>query len=378
MRLKSSLLSLLLLLVGVSSLRAAQGLELARFNPGLVQPQVYHSFEQGLLLVALEAKGTSRFSCAPNRYLVYQAQGETFTWFEGGNLLLSPDLTELVYLKIHTLDPVLPDQVPAWEAQAKGLVSQMQVGPVVLEEAAMSDGQRQCWQQPVRVSLAQGDPKPLPFLAANLCKKRWCSQLSYEGPRSLRLWVRLEPKQVHFVKLDLETGLAETLRSGPSFTKEDLVAVHAPREDLLKGKDLQNAQLPLAQGARLILRPEGGEVSLVLLRKSPDPQTAQARLKAASEALQAGAGEQALAQGRQAAWADPSNFEAKYFVLTALASAGETAQLFETLLEDFSAPEKDKACGQMHLDEAFKKLKQQALFLQQFKANCQTPAAAAR
>ena len=374
MRLKSFLLSLLVLWVGASNLKAAQGLELARFNPGYVQPQVYHSFEQGLLLVALEAKRTASFSCAPNRYLLYQAQGETLTWFEGGNLLLSPDLSHLVYLKIQTLDPVLPDRIPAWETQAKALVNQLQVGPLVLEEAAMNDGQRQCWQQPVWVSLAQGSQKPLPFLAANLCKKHWCSQLSFEGPQSLRLWVRLEPKLVHFVKLDLETGMADPLRFGPSFTKEDLVATHAPREDLLKGKEFQNVQLPLAQGARLIFRPEGGEVSLVLLRKSPDPQTAAARLQSAAEALKAAQVQSALDQGRQAAWLDPANFEAKYFVLSALAAAGETAQLFESLLEDFSAPEKEKACGKMHLDEAFKKLKQQTLFLQQFKANCQAPA----
>lgn len=368
---RAGLSLLLALLLGAPVLSAAEGLLLTRFDPEHQTAAAYHSFERGLLLLAFERRNPERFSCEGNRYFLYDAQSERMAWFEGGNLLVSGDFKRLVYLKTHVLEPVEPANLARWKAQAKSLSEQLQVSPPVLEAAASEQNGRLCWQQPVLVDLSDWSETPKPFLAENLCKKRWCSELYFESSDLLRFWARLAPKEVQLVRLDLNQGAHRILKRGEPFKQPELRQQHLARENLLAGKEIKNLQLPLVGGRRLILRQErGGSLSMTLLRQKGDGKLAKTRLEEAKKLRAQGQPQAAYTQARLSSWLNPVDFEPRYLQLQALAGYAGSGAVFDLLNEEFKGQHKNRACQRIHLDQAFKRLKKQPLFLDQFAAAC--------
>ncbi|MDT8447758.1 MAG: hypothetical protein RRB13_12785 [bacterium] len=350
---------------------ATQGMLLTQFDPELQTAAAYHTFERGLLLLAFERRNPDHFTCEGNRYFLYDAQNERMAWFEGGNLLVSGDFKRLVYLKTRRLEPVQPSAIKRFEAQAQRLVEELQVSPGVLQAAASEQDGRRCWQQPVLVPLGDLEEQPLPYLAENLCEKRWCSELYFEQPDQLRLWLRLSPKEVSMVRLDFTDGAHRILKKGAPFHQPELRQQHMARENLLAGKDIKNLQLPLAGGRRLILRQErGGRVSMTLLRKEGDGRLAKVRLKEAQDLLKQDHPRAAFTAARLSSWLNPVDTEARYLQLQALAAYEGTGAVFELMDQEFKGSEKDQICQRLHLDDRFKRLKQQPLFFDQFAQSC--------
>ena len=351
--------------------KATQGIELLQYNPNTQVAKVYHSFKEGFLLISLEAQGQDHFSCAPNKYVIYQTNPERLSQINGGNLRVSSDFQHLVYLKIHQLNNTEPAQLQQWDKAAKELVEQLQSTPAVFDASAMKDLKGQCWQEPVLVRTRDAQETPLHLIAANLCKTRWCSHISLTNEGTVKLWVWLEPQKLYLAELQ-KTGLPTLSRQSPPFTEPNIIQDSVPREDLLKEKDLKNKQIPLENGKRLVLKHHRGIVHITLLRKSPDIRLAATWFKMAQVSFQQGQFHTAFQQARFAAWLNPAEFNIRYFALSSLARYGGIQEIFSQINTNFPGQQRQKACAKMHLDPNFKKLKRQQLFLEQFGQSCPT------
>jgi len=351
----------------VSPAFGAQGLDIVRFNPKKSTLKVYQSFQEGFLLVSLEPKAPKRFECTPNRYLIYQNKPERFTWISGANLKVSSDFKQVAYLKVLKIGPLGSSD---WVPKAKLVSRLVQASPTLLAQTAMQDSDKNhCWQQPVLMQTEGFKETPIPVIGANLCKKRWCSELQFTPQGSLKLWVALEPKRIQMAEFSGDNLLSLGKKSD-WFTKESLKLEPVPRKNLLAGKKLEHTQIPLAAGGRLIVKQKKNQVTVTLLRSRPNLAKAKARLQGAKDLLAANQPSKAYQQARFASWLNPKDFDPKYQQLLALAAFAGPAKVFEHLRQDFSKAEQKKACAQLHLDKAFLRLKKQKLFLDQFKQAC--------
>jgi len=346
----------------------AEGLEILRFNPKQSTAKVYHSFQEGFLLVSLEPTKPASFRCTPNSYLIYQNSPEKIIRIRGGNLQVAGDFKKLVYLKVLKLGP---EGTKGWAVQAKKRSDQLQASPSLLVAAAMKDHKTQCWQQPVWVDTQGFKETPVPVIAANLCKKRWCSELTFTKTGELKFWAALEPKKRHLAVFD-GLNLLDTLKTSGSFTKPTLNMEPVPRKNLLAGKPLDTAQIALVGGRRLVFKAEKNQMVMILLRSKPDVKKAATRLSESKALLSSGQPQAAFEQAQLASWLNPKNFSAKYQQLVSLAGFASPGTLFKHLDEDFTKWERKKACGQIHLDKSFQRLKTKKAFLDKFNQACPT------
>jgi len=354
-----------LVLFCASPVWALNSWTLVKGDPKTSRVSVYHSFQEGVLLVAIENQGP--FTCQPNRYLIFNAKTNQIRQIKASQLLFGPDFKSLVYLSVTQVGPAPAARLPRWEQEIRALSERTQASPALLEDTATIGGKTRCWQQPVLEDL-EGNPKQkLEFLAANLCAEGWCNELQFEDADHLRLWAKLERGMVDLVRLNLTSGQVERIKQSKPFPYKAKNLEHAPRANLA-ASEKPNQQVNLAPGIRLILEQSKKAWVVKLLGPDQAPALAGQRLQEAQQAQGQGEFDLALLKAGLAHWLNAKDFEIRYFHLIALTQAGGTP--FLDLEKDFAGAERKKACGRIHLDDAFKEAKQNKTFSVQFAKAC--------
>jgi hypothetical protein len=358
-------------------LKADHVFQLGELNPQTERLGVFNSFKHHLLVIAITKKNSSPFDCQPNRYIFYNYKKETYFEILAGNLKINSDYSQLIKTRIHTMVGSAPQETSDWKMDVQDLLSRMNISSSTMEKGKMAgaDGTIFCWQQPEIVNLKTRFEKPFPFLAANLCKFAWCSELYWTGSNQVRFWVQINPKELHLIQLDTQSGAYQYKKKSSTFLKKKFVQLNAPRDNLVTEKNLDDGSFTVSSHAKrsvklLWKKQKNGKIKIQLIRAKKNSIAGKRTRNKIKVLLK----EKKIAEAYQLLkfgfWLSPDDKEMKMERLRVYASLLMTDQFITSLKEDFSDDQRFDACKQLHVDQSLKNLWKQKSFINLFKQTC--------
>lgn len=372
------ILLIVLLFAGLFSgeLVAQQQFTLTEFNPQQTQLGVYHSYQFKTLLISLVQKPSDQFNCRPNTYFIYQYGKGRLLELHAGDLRVDRDFNRAMYTKIHTLGILSKQNQRDWKKRAAQIMLALEV-PAQTMDAGKSENKQQtlsCWQQPVLTELNGYKLRTYPFLVSNLCQQRWCSDFFWSDAQHVKLWIQVEPKKLHKVSLNTQSGSIKYQTSSAPFKRDKYQQTNAPRDNLVTPDKLNGSSvlLPGKQGNIVFSwkKNKNQQITLSFMRNPAAKLEAQESNQQIESYLQEREYTKALSAIRFALWQDPQHEGVRFNRLKLFALMHQPQKLFTALKDDFSPAERTKACQRIHLEPTFKNLWKRQNFLNQFQQTC--------
>ena len=356
---------------------AQQVLILSELNPKTTHFSAFNSYKHKLLLISLIQKEKASFECLPNKYLFYDFDNEDYFEINGGNLKIDNTYTKIFKTQIHFLGGVSQKNQSEWEKRVKTLLKTLNVSAQTLENGKMINKDKSvvCWQQPELLDIKGQSVKKFPFLAANLCKSSWCSELYWTDPHQIRFWVQIDPRRFHLMRLNIDTEKTAFIKDGPKFMVPELKQANAPRDNLVNQKNIFGKTMTLNSGNGVNIQfswklLKNGHIRVILLRSKSDVAAAMKMQTKIDGKIREKRLPEALQLIRFALWLDPENQPVKTQRLIAYASLLMIDELYNSLKNDFTESQRFSACQKLHIDKTFKNLWKRDDFIKKFKENC--------
>jgi hypothetical protein len=370
-------LTMLFFAGSVTSLASERELLLGEIDPNRVQLGAFLSYQHQRLLIAFIQKKADEFDCLPNQYQLYHWETEDFHTVEAGNLKISSDYQSVFRTRIHSLGLLTDANRQMWRQRAEVLMSLLNISAATMEQGKTSSQKSgtACWQQPELLDMNLNPVHTYPYLAANLCRHTWCSELYWTGNRQIRFWIQQTPDQYQLITLNTATGTISYLQKSQIFNREWMEQANAPRENLVRADNLSGHQIMLSahQLQRISFQWKGrtnGKIAVILRRNYDDPKGAKRQLPRISAMIEQRQVPEAMQLIRFALWLEPDQLDIKIERLKAFAALLMLESLYESLSRDFTPADRFSACQRLHLEEAFRKLWQRTDFIQKFQEIC--------
>ncbi len=361
----------------IPQLKANFVFQLDEINPEAERLGVFNSFKHHLLLVAITKKNRSPFDCQPNRYIFYDYKKEKYFEILAGNLKISSDYTQLIKTRIHTLVSAAPRENAEWKKNVEALLGKMNISSQTMEKgkSASTDGSVYCWQQPETIKLGDRFEKPFPFLAANLCKHAWCSELYWTSPDQVRFWVQINPKELHLIQLNTQSGVYQYKDKSTTFTKKSYVQLNAPRDNLITDKNRDNGSFTLSSRSKKSVRlswkkQKNGKIRVELTREKENKLAGKKVIRQIRDLLKEKKYAEAFQLLNFGSWLSPGDENMKTERLRVYASLLMTDKFIQSLQDDFSDEARFNACKKLHVDDSMRNLWKQKNFTTLFKKTC--------
>ncbi|MCP4754320.1 MAG: hypothetical protein GY866_25835 [Proteobacteria bacterium] len=374
---KACLLSVVFLSFLYINVLAEQELVLAELDPESTHFGAFNSFKHTLLLISLEQNGKRPFGCLPNQYIFYNYRAEEYFAIFAGNVKINSDYTKVFRTKIHTLGGISPKNQKEWKRQARTLMKAFNISSQTMERGKMksTNSSTVCWQQPELMDLHNKSLSSYPYLAANLCKSTWCSELYWVDSSHIKFWIHLDPKEFHLIRLNTETGGIKYEKHGPVFYRSEMRQMNAPRANLVTEENMSKNMIVLTskkdKNIRLSWKSvKNGKIRVSLRRSKIDKTAVNDVRKKIDELVRKKRIPQALQLIKFAFWLDPENTDIKIERLKVYASLLLLEKIYDSLKNDFSQLERFNACQKLHLEKSFEILWKRNDFIKNFKEIC--------
>ncbi|MDH5559333.1 MAG: hypothetical protein OEY59_00595 [Deltaproteobacteria bacterium] len=359
------------------SLSAQQLFNLAEIDPNQTNFEVYHSFQHKLLLVALTSKPNAKFDCSANRYLFYDFAKEIFFEIPAGFLLISKDYSKVFYTKIHTLGGLNLNNTKQWESDAALIIKALNISPETMEKAKIVSrvSNLACWMQPALYNLKSKKSQTFPYLAANLCKNKFCGEAFWPSNKEVQFWMQVDPKLHHLIRLNVNSLDIKYKKKGPVNLRDNLNQSSAPRENLINEKNLGKGQIKLLakKGKEILLvwnTTTKGTIKIDLNRTKADHFASSHYQPLIQNLINKQKIPQAKSLIQFALWLEPKSQLILYENIKLMGSLLMYDEVFKSLKKDFDKPQRKGICQKIHLDKTFQKLWKNPLFIEAFKKNC--------
>lgn len=356
---------------------AKQELVLGEINPETTHLGVFNSFQHHLLIVSFTQKNTQPFDCQSNRYILYDFKNEIISEILAGNLKISSDYTKIFETKIHTLGNMPLEDQNEWKTTIRHLMNSLGISPQTMEEGKMrsTDETASCWQQPQVRVLQSNAVTPYPYLAANLCRYAWCNELYWLDATNVQFWVQLKPKELHLVKLNVETGVQEFKNTAKRFYQKEVTQENAPRVNLINETNLKQGAFFInsskQNGIALNWKQQPNKkIRLTLSRNRENPKAASKVNDRINKMLSQKQYTELFQLLDFGFWLSPTHEELKVTRLKVYASLMQLDRFFQSLSKDFDTKERFSVCQKLHIDQSLSNLWKHKTFSSQYKELC--------
>lgn len=374
---KTFILLLVLVYLSTAPVLALQTLVLDELNPDTKNLSAFNSFKHHLLILAITKKNKSPFDCQENKYVFYDYRDNVYFEILAGNLKINGDYSKIFKTKIHSLGVMPVRNKGEWKKNVQTLLANLNVSSQTLESGKIksSDGTMSCWQQPEVMTLSPKKTKTYPFLAANLCKNSWCSELYWLNSSSIQFWIQIKPKEYHLIRLNTKTGVHQFQKTSSKFYQKKPLQLNAPRDNLVTDKNIEKGQFVISsqknKGIKLLWSTQkNGRIKATLVREHLDKKASNKVQKQIHQYVDNRQYTEAFQLLKFGFWLNPENKELKLERLRIYASLLQLDGFFNSLQSDFNESDRFYACQQMHLDNSLKNLWKQKSFSNKFKKIC--------
>ncbi len=359
------------------SASAKQEFILDEINPANRRFSAFNSYKYNLLLIALTQKNQKPFNCEPNRYIFYDYGTEDYFEIQAGNLKLNSNYSKIFLTKIHSIGRMDQYQSTEWKKAIKILLDKMNISSQTMESSKMesNDGMMACWQQPQMLNMRNNKPTSFHFLAANLCKHAWCSELYWTDSDNIQFWVQLNPKKIQLIRLNTNNSVHEFIKQSPPFYKKSFPQLNAPRDNLVTPDNLSGKTIILtsANKRKVVFtwkELSTGKIRISLFRDKDDKIAAQKTKNKIKKLLNLRQIPQAFQMIKYGFWLEPENTDIKMERLKAYASLLLFDEFFKSLKNDFSNEERFSACQKLHMEKSIRDFWKQDSFSKKFEQIC--------
>lgn len=374
---KIRICTVFLLLLTFSPLQADQTLLIDDLNLDSYRFSVFNTYKYHLLLLSITQKNDSLFDCQSNRYVFYDYREEQYFEILAGNLKINSDYSRLFLTRIHNLLAMPEKPSEEWKGNVQKLLKEMNVSAQTLEngKSISNDNSVSCWQQPEVMDLETRITRSFPFLAANLCKNAWCSELYWTNLNSIQFWVQINPKQVHLIRLNTQTGTHEFIDKRSRFFRKQFIQMNAPRDNIITEENLAKGSFSLSsrKGHEIQLewkRQSNDKLKIELVRSASNPKAAKTVLEKIRRLIEKRQYTEAFRQVKFGFWLSPDDTDLKVERLRIYASLLLVDNFLNSLSSDFNDNDRFDACQRLHLDSALRNLWKQKRFSDTFKEIC--------
>ncbi len=356
---------------------ADQVLLLDDLNPQTTNLGIFNSFLHHTIIVAITQKNSPPFNCHSNRYIFYEYGQENYFEITGGNLKINGNYSMLIASKVHTSIAQAKDSNLVQQSDIETLLSKMNISLQTFEQgkSTSTDGTVSCWQQPEIIELSTRTRRPMPFLMANLCEHAWCSEMHWTDNDHVNLWVQINAKEYHMIRLNAKTGAYEYINKSPKFTKAAFMQLNAPRDNLVTKENINNGAFTLNSKAGehisvlWKLRPNKN-IRIELIRAKKNGMAGRKVRNLVEQLISQKLYSEALQLLEFGFWLSPDDMDLKFERLRVYASLMLVDNFFRSLMDEFTKQERFDVCKKLHLDPALKKLWKQNHFSDKFKQSC--------
>ena len=366
----------ILILLLPRGLTAKQEFTIAEVDSKLVDVGIFNSYKHKLILISLVQKVNSNFNCLPNQYFFYDYKNEYFHEIFAGNLKVNSNFTQIFRTRIHTLANAHSNNSQQWLKAAKKLMNTFNISSQTMDQGKMQGANNVlCWQQPELLNIDGQHIRTFNFLAANLCKNQWCSDLYWKQNNTVQFWIHLNPKQYHLIRLNTDSGSFDYQTQRSLFQRTAMIQENAPRKNLITKENLgaHTVRLSSSQNKNIEIswnQQKNGKTKITLRRNKTDLKSVKKTIEIIREFVKRKKISNALLLMRFAYWLTPENESLKFERLKIFASMIQLEQLYHSLEKDFNKSEQFTVCKKLHVDASFRHLWKNNHFINVFNKLC--------